>query len=79
MLNFNHLTDAANAAGLAKSKIAIYIWHLGFSIKQAVLLTIMAVVSVVHGIFPFLFDFWLMETFLSMVETLKKKFPNYKK
>ena len=77
MLNFKHLTDAAEANGVNRNGLSTYLWHLVFSIKQAVLLMVMAIVSVVHGVFPFLFDFWLMETFINMLESLKRNFPNY--
>jgi hypothetical protein len=77
MLNFNHLKEAAQANGIAKNKLATYLWHLMFSIRQSILLFVMATVSIIHGFFPFLFDFWLMETYINMLDKLKKQFPNY--
>jgi|VirMetMinimDraft_7_1064189.scaffolds.fasta_scaffold151484_2 hypothetical protein len=77
MINVNHLAEAAIASGIKRGKLSTYIWHLLFSIKQAILLMIMSIASIVHGFFPFLFDFWLMRTFLKMLESLKKNFPNY--
>ena len=76
-LNFKHLSEYATASSKDNNFLLSYTYHLIFSFKQAVLLIVMGIVSIVHGVFPFLFDFWLMETFIDIVVSLKKNFPNY--
>jgi hypothetical protein len=76
-LNFKHLSEYATASSKADNFFLSYVYHLIFSVRQALLLLVMGIVSIVHGIFPFLFDFWLMEKFIDIFVSLKKNFPNY--
>lgn len=76
-LNFKHLSEYATASSKVDNFFLSYVYHLAFSVRQALLLITMGIVSIVHGIFPFLFDFWLMEKFIDIMVSLKKNFPNY--
>ena len=77
MFNFKHLTTASLYANLSnKSSVYKYCWHFVVSIKQAVFLFALAIFSVIHAVFPFVFDFLLLKWRINELKHLKETLPN---
>lgn len=77
MFNFNHLTVASSYANLSnRSGLYKYCWHFLLSMKQAVFLLVLFLFSVIHAVFPFMFDFLLLEWRLNELKNLKDSLPN---
>jgi hypothetical protein len=71
-----HLDDAAKIAELTTTnKIHKYCWHFVLSIKEAGMLFLLGIGSVIHAFFPWILDFKLLEWRIIMLKNLKKKLP----
>jgi hypothetical protein len=71
----NHLDEAAKYARKMNG-IKFYFWHLVVSLIEAFWLFIWAIGSILHGIFPFLFDFELLRARINQFKVLKQKLPD---
>lgn len=75
-VNFHHLQDAKKYGCVKLSGIGLYLWHLKLSFWQAGHLLVWFVCSILHGIFPFLFDFDLLSARINNLKKLKEALPN---
>lgn len=77
MFNFKHLTTASSYASLTnRSMIYKYCWHFLLSSKQAIFLLVLALLSILHAIFPFVFDFTLLKWRIEELKKLKESLPD---
>jgi hypothetical protein len=75
--NKNHLEDAAEYGKLPGSNpVSRYFWHFKLAIVEAIKLFGLFLGSVIHAIFPWIFNFKLLEWRISMLRDLKRKLPN---
>ena len=65
--NLNHLSEAG----------AGYIAHLGWAIYEAGFLIVMAIASLLHGLFPPLFNFKLLEIRARKIMDFYHVLPNH--
>jgi len=72
--NMNHLTEAARYAG-RKTGVNFYFWHAYVSLTEAFWLFLLAIGSIIHGLFPFLLDFDLLKARIDGIKKLKEKLP----
>ena len=70
--NINHLKDAGMAA---KTKMT-YGKHFILSFKEFLFCFMIAVFSLLHAVFPWTFDFKLIEWRVTRLKKLKKQFPD---
>lgn len=75
-MNFKHLQVAKEYAGVAYTGIKLYFWHLWLAFSEAGFLALLTLYSLLHGIFPFLFDFDLLTYRINRLKLLKKRLPN---
>lgn len=75
-MNFKHLQTAKEYADVAYTGIKLYLWHLWLAFSEAGFLFVLTVFSILHGIFPFLFDFDLLTYRINRLKLLKKRLPN---
>lgn len=70
--NINHLKDA----GVASKTTMSYHKHFILSFKEFLFCFMIAIFSLLHAIFPWTFDFKLIEWRANRLQKLKKQFPN---
>lgn len=75
-MNFKHLQIAKEYAGITYTGIKLYFWHLWLAVAEAGFLFLLSIASVIHGFFPFLYDFDLLTHRINRLKLLKKKLPN---
>lgn len=75
-MNFKHLAVAKEYAGVAYTGLRLYLWHFWLSLSEAYFLFVLMIASILHGFFPFLFDFDLLTHRIKRLKLLKKKLPN---
>ena len=73
-----HLQNAYVASGKQPKNTLWhkYWWHLKFSFAEGWQLTWIGLLSFIHGLFPFLFGFGLLERYVKLIKYTKKKVPN---
>lgn len=73
-----HLQNAYVASGKQPKNTLWhkYWWHLKFSFAEGWQLTWIGILSFIHGLFPFLFGFGLLERYVKLIKYTKKKVPN---
>jgi hypothetical protein len=77
MINFNHLKTASTFSNKQyRSWIHRYLWHFFLAIKESMFLLVIAIFSLVHAVFPFVFDFKLIEWRINALKRLKEQLPN---
>ena len=77
MINFNHLKTASVFSNKQhRSWIHQYLWHFLLAMKESIFLFILSIFSLVHAVFPFIFDFKLIEWRIQALKKLKEKLPN---
>jgi hypothetical protein len=74
--NFRHLSIARKYSDKNLKGLHLYFWHMSLSFRQAVKLFLWCICSILHGIFPFLFDFDLLTARINDLKNLKKTLPN---
>jgi len=70
--NINHLRDASASA---KEKLT-YAKHFMLSFNEFLFCFVIAIFSLLHAVFPWTFDFKLIEWRVNRLKKLKKKFPD---
>lgn len=72
-INWNHLKEAAAKAGTPS---AGYWWHFRIAMSEFFFLLLLTIASLVHAIFPWVFDFKLLQWRINRLKVLKAKFPD---
>lgn len=72
-INKNHLKEATNKGNIERFG---YFWHFSLAMKEAVFLFIISIGSLIHAIFPWFFDFKLLEWRINRLKKLKKELPS---
>lgn len=75
-MNFKHLEVAKKYAGISYSGIKLYMWHLWLALSEAGFLFVLSIASILHGFFPFLYDFDLLTHRINRLKLLKQRLPN---
>lgn len=70
--NINHLKDA----GIATKTKMTYTKHFMLSFKEFLFCFMIAVFSLLHAVFPWTFDFKLIEWRVNRLKKLKNQFPD---
>lgn len=77
-INFKHLRTAEQLNGGERKNIVVsYFIHLGIALREALTQLIMCIGSIVHGLFPFLIDFKLLEAVVNQAIRLHKFLPQH--
>ena len=78
--NWQHLKSAEYYSGKEskrKNAITVYFKHMFVGFREAGKQLIMAIASIIHAIFPPLFDFKLLEVVINQTIGLHKFLPNH--
>ena len=78
--NWNHLKSAEYYSGnisQRKNAIVVYFKHMYVGFREAGKQLLLAVASVIHAIFPPLFDFKLLDIVINQTIGLHKYLPNH--
>ena len=78
--NWNHLKSAdyySNNISQRKNAIVVYFKHMYVGFREAGKQLILAIASIIHAIFPPLFDFKLLDIVINQTIGLYKYLPNH--
>jgi len=76
--NWNHLRDAESLNNNEKKNIIVlYFVHLIFGLKQALIQLILVFASIIHALFPFAFNFKLLDIVVNQCIQLYKFLPDH--
>lgn len=77
-INFKHLRTAEKLSGSDRQHIVkSYFVHLIVALREALAQFIMCIGSIVHGLFPFLIDFKLLDAVVNQAIRLHKFLPQH--
>ncbi len=76
--NWKHLRDAESYSSQIRDNVVVlYFKHLWIGFREAGKQLILAIASILHAIFPPLFDFKLLDIVISQTIGLHKYLPNH--
>jgi hypothetical protein len=75
--NWHHLRDAEGHSKKHKNGVTLYFGHMYVGFREAGYQLLLAVASILHAIFPPLFDFKLLDVVINQTIGLHKYLPKH--